>query len=141
MTDFSTYFAIEKTLQAQGYDVDRTEVIQQFTDGRKSGLRELSSAEYSALIIWLNKSFTSAGARASGKQHAVDQLTKQRRKIIALLCKIGYVKNDKADMPRIYSWVLSHGYLHKPFNQYSLNEIPRLVTQAEKFYKSHIDRI
>ena len=142
MNNYAAYFALEKKLHGQGFDFDRKEAIRQFTAGKKSGLRELTTDEYSGLINWLNHELgqlfiSSTGGRGSGKEFS----QKQRRKIIALLCKVGMIKDDRADMNRIYSWVLTHGYLKKSLNQYTASELPKLVYQAEEFYKSHIERL
>jgi hypothetical protein len=141
--NYTQYFAIEKRLKSTGFDFDRSDLVSQFTSGRKSGLKLLTESEYHGFIQWLNMRFgtTQIGARASGKSFQSEQLQKQRRKIIALFRKMGYEKDDKADMQRIYEWVLKSGYLKKSLNQYSASEIPKLVYQAEQFYKSYIERL
>ncbi len=132
---YSAYFAIEKKLRVQGFNFDRGEAVSQFTAGKKSSLKELTDEEYTGLINWLNHELNQKSAPK--KDHA--QI--QRRKIIALLCKVGMTKDDRADMSRIYSWVLTHGYLKKSLNMYTASELPKLVYQAESFYKSHIERL
>jgi hypothetical protein len=154
--NYAAYFTIEKSLGGR-YFADRSEAVSMFTNGRKNSLKDLSEKEYWTFIGWLNRTFNStpcpskggagvaegAGDGKDGQSSvSTDILNHQRRKIIALLCKIGYLTADgKADMPRIYQWVKSHGYLHKPLNAYTAKELPRLVTQAELFYKSHIERL
>lgn len=151
--NYSAYFTIEKSLGGR-YFADRSEAVSMFTNGRKNSLKDLSEKEYWTFIGWLNRTFSTLlenveGSKGSDKDGqspvssvSTDILNHQRRKIIALLCKIGYLTADgKADMQRIYQWVKSHGYLHKPLNAYTAEELPRLVTQAELFYKSHIERL
>lgn len=133
MSNYSSYFAIEKQLKHVGFNASRDEIIHQFTDGKKCSLKSLSTHEYREMIAWLNQLLQKM------KPMAEDRCQIQRRKVIALLVKIGYTKNDKADMDRIYDWVLKYGYLHKPFNTYNVNELSRLVSQAEQFYKHHIN--
>ncbi|HRO75768.1 MAG TPA: hypothetical protein PLP27_06450 [Crocinitomicaceae bacterium] len=136
--NFAQYFAIEKRLRGQGLDLDRSEVVSRFTDGKKNSLTALTPHEYRELINWLNKTF----AVVSSTPNQIDKLQLQRRKIIAMLCKIGYIdQNGKPDMLRIYAWVEIHGYKHIHLNRYTEQDIPKLVTQAEKFYKSHIERL
>lgn len=133
--NYAQYFAIEKKLKNQGFDFERAELIGQFTEGKKSSLKELSSWEYQEFLKMLNLRFSSA-PKVSQTDEAMQI---QRRKIIALFRKMGYEKDFKADMPRIYSWVIKYGYLHKSMNQYTADELPKLVTQAESAYKSYIN--
>lgn len=140
--DYKSYFAIEGKLRGQGFDFDRSEAVSTFTSGKKTGLTELTPGEYKEFIKWLNEKLNnqvvvSSPSRGSGKDHA--QI--QRRKIIALLCKVGMVQDGKADMNRIYSWVLSHGYLKKSMNLYTTSELPKLVYQAEELYRKHIEKL
>lgn len=132
--NYAQYFAIEKKLKNQGFDFERAELIGQFTEGKKSSLKELSHWEYQDFLKMLNLRFSSAPNIA----HTDEAKQVQRRKIIALFRKMGYEKDFKADMPRIYSWVIKYGYLHKSMNQYTADELPKLVTQAESAYKSYI---
>lgn len=134
--NYSTYFAIEKKLRGQGFHFDRADLIDQFTDGKYHSLKELSAVEYGKFIEWLNEAFK----KPSGTN--TDACQQQRRKIIAILSQLGFVNEDgKANMDRIYQWVLTHGYLKKSLNTYSPQELPKLVYQAEQFYKSTISRI
>ena len=75
-------------------------------------------------------------------ERKTDSNNQQRRKIIALFAKMGYVKytpqGKRADMNRIHSWVEKYGYLKNPLNSYNKNELPRLVSQVEKFYKKYL---
>jgi len=137
MNNYKTYFAIEKKLHLQGVHFERSEIIADFTNGQKNSLKQLTDWEYNELIRRLNSTMS----QQLPKYDVNNPLQKQRRKVIALLCKVGMLKNDTADMPRIYAWVRQYGYLHKNFNDYTYEEIPKLVTQAEKFYKSHIERL
>lgn len=143
MSKYATYFAIEKDLKKRGFDFEREELIGMFTDGEKDSLRELSNEEYHQFIQWLNENNNDGKMFAASfdiSEQAV--ANNQRRKIIALLTKLGYVTaSNKADMPRIYAWVEKYGYLNKPMNQYNSAELPKLVYQAESFYKSHIERL
>lgn len=143
MSKYATYFAIEKDLKKRGFDFEREELIEMFTDGEKDSLRELSNEEYHQFIQWLNEN-NSDGKMFAASFDISEQAVanSQRRKIISLLTKLGYVTaRNKADMPRIYAWVDKYGYLNKPMNQYNSAELPKLVYQAEQFYKSHIERL
>jgi hypothetical protein len=129
---YKQYFAIEKQIKQLGVDIDRDEIIHNVTAGRKDSLRDLTAAEYRELIYAMNQLL---GNSNSAKFKKMD---KQRKKIIALLCKVGYTKNGVADMPRINQWCEKYGYLHKSLNSYTEKELPFLVSQAENVYKKFI---
>lgn len=143
MSKYAAYFAIEKSLQQRGFSFERDELIEMFTEGKKSSLRELTATEYQRFLKWLNSNNDDAASfRMEFEKSDKQVANNQRRKIIALLTKLGYVTaSNKADMPRIYAWVEKYGYLNKPMNQYNSAELPKLVYQAESFYKSHIERL
>jgi len=130
---YAKYFAIEKRLRAQGYDGTRAGLILEFTNDRKSGLTQLSDNEYQVFLMWLNDTYPANLSMPDSKENIM------RRKMIALFRKIGYNDGNFADMERITAWVLKYGYLHKRLNDYSLNELPALVTQVEQYYKSTLE--
>jgi hypothetical protein len=132
MNNFAKYFAIESNLKKIGFDGDRSVLIDSFTSGRKDGLKQLTDWEYKEFIEWLSTQYP---AQTSTELLACDIM---RKKIISLLRKIGYAKDGRADMPAIYAWVLKYGYLKKPLMDYTHSELPKLVTQAETFYKSSL---
>ena len=111
--NYAAYFAIEKKLKHQGFDFDRSELVSQFTDGKKSGLKELSNFEYNEFLKMLNTRFVKVEPTRAPVNEV---LQNQRRKIISLFRKMGYEKDHKADMQRIYKWVKEYGYLHKSLN-------------------------
>lgn len=135
--NFHSYFAIEKKMKAQGFDFERKELILQFTNENKEGLSTLTPHEYREFINWLNQRFPSTPAPKK-----LSSLENQRRKIISIFRQMGYeTPENKADMKRIYAWVLKSGYLHKGFNQYTDAEIPKLVYQAEQVLMSYLKSI
>lgn len=70
-----------------------------------------------------------------------------RKKIIALSHQMGWSAihptsgNKIADMARINDWCVKYGHLHKELNEYSLAELPTLVTQFQNFYDSFLKAI
>jgi len=139
---FKEYFAIEKDLKKQGFTETRAELVEQFTDGAKAGLRQLSREEYNQFVAWLNV-FTSDKpgvidrGRAMGKVFAVEN--KQRRKIIALFCQMGYVKDLKPDMDKINAWAVKYGHLdNTDLNGYHGADLGKLVLQAKNVYSTFI---
>lgn len=130
---YSAFFRIHKRIQDTGITIERSEIISDFTNGNKQSLQQLTPWEYNELLNWLNRTFP------VGVYPPVSQLNVMRRKIISLFRKMGYQEKGKADMERIYAWVLKYGLLKKPFNQYSFDELPQLVTQVESMYKKYLN--
>lgn len=135
---YQQYFAIEKKLKQSGYNTNRSELVETFTDGKKSGLKELTNREYNEFIQHLN--------RLVNNQHKQDWRNtpenKMRRKIISLFKKMNYTtSDDKADMEAIQNWCLKYGYLHKRLNNYNSQELPKLITQVERVYITFIEAL
>lgn len=102
------------------------------TDGRAiNSTKELSYEEANRLINTLNGHFVPQN----------DAANKMRRKIISCCRECGFTKEGKADMPRIEAWVLKYGYLGKALNQYSAQELPKLVTQAENMKTTFVNNL
>lgn len=131
MGNYSAYFAIEKQMKSAGFTESRSEVVGKFTAGRKHGLSELSAFEYAELLRWMNRTFLSGSTPPVSDDQAAAK-DKMRKKIIAILCKMGYKTPDgRADMPRINAWSVKYGVAHKNLNGNSYMELTQLVTQAE----------
>lgn len=146
MNHYKEYFAIETKIKKQGFEIERSDVIKQFTSGRKQGLSQLSNWEYRELLLWLNQRFGNkvnevSKPKQDPKQHPDfnKKEDRQKKKIIALFCKMGYVKNEKADIYRINGWAMQYGHLHKIMNEYHGADLTKLVSQAEEVYKTFVD--
>lgn len=143
MTAYKEYFAIESKIKKQGFDIERSDVIRQFSNGRKQGLSQLTTFEYQELLRWLNRKFATnqQNQKTDPKIHPEfnEAEDRQKKKIIALFCKMGYVKDDKADIYRINGWAMKYGHLHKKMNDYHGADLTMLVSQAEEVYKTFLD--
>jgi hypothetical protein len=129
---FSAFFKIQERLNSNGLEIDRSELIAEFTHNKKTSLTDLTPWEYSELLNWLNRTFPSE------QDPKKIQANLMRRKIIALFRKIEWQQDGKADMERIYAWTLKYGYLNKPLNEYTYDELPQLVTQVETIYTKYL---
>ncbi len=74
------------------------------------------------------------------------QADTMRKKIISMLREIGYETkyNNKivADMQRIYTLIKSKGFKKpKGLNEYTYEELPKLVSQIEAIYVSELKKI
>ena len=135
---YQHYFAIEKKLKQTGLEMSRAELVENFTDGKKSGLKDLSHREYNEFIQHLNRLLNNQ-PKSDWKNSPEN---KMRRKIISLFKKMNYTtSDDRADMEAIQSWCLKYGYLHKNLNKYNSSELPKLITQVEKVYKTFVESL
>lgn len=111
----------------------------QATHGTKTSLAELTSYEAKAMIsnlIVANKSTT------SNKGYPVDERTKMQRSILSMAHQINWKQPDgKVDMAAINTWCQTHGYLHKKFNAYSYDELPKLVHQFGEMMREKLRAI
>ncbi|MEI6683449.1 MAG: hypothetical protein WCO44_12505 [Bacteroidota bacterium] len=123
-----------------GTEKYRHDLVRSFTDGRTENSSELSDLEADELIRHLETLIKKPhGPTLSGVDYQGQQ---QRRRILSLCYNIGWVicneasKKHQVDFTRLNSWMLKYGYMHKPLNNYSYQELPRLVTQFENMATS-----
>lgn len=135
MKNYSQYFAIEKQLKNKGYNEPREEMIYQFTNGRKNGLKQLTDSEYTHFCHWLNKLLKDSSINQSPDWQNTPE-NKMRRKVFVLfVSKMGYTKKE------FYNWVKKYGKYKKDLQAHSLFELTQLVTQAEQVYSSYLIEI
>ena len=130
---YSTYFAIEKRMKSSGMDIDRAELIADFTEGRTESLKDLSPKEY--------KEFCQSINSLLGADTAPDKNNQMRRKVIAILCQCGYTQAGKPDMNRINDWCVTHGHGHCALNDYDGAGLQKLIQQASMMLKSLTERL
>lgn len=116
-------------VQLMAYKID---LVVDLTNGREQSTKSLTFNEANKMIAYLEQK------QQERNKKAYDRADAMRKKIIVFCRETGWVKNGKADMSRIYSWVEKYGYLHKPLRSYTEAELPRLVTQAENMRNSFI---
>lgn len=116
-----------------GLDADTKEdMICLHTDGRTTSIRGLTFKEADAVIKLLLGGETAAQSAAA----------KMRRKIMSMAHEVGWeLAGGKLDMPRLNNWCSKYGYLKKPLDAYTEAELPRLVTQYEGAYYSHLKKV
>lgn len=130
---YAAYFILEQEVHkvTQG-TLNRSELIDQFTDGRKDSLKDLTPFEYKELLKWMKTSF-----KLPEKDWRNTPENKMRRKIIVLFKKMNYVTAEgRADMDRINAWCEKYSSFHKSLGDHSRKELITLTTQAEKVYES-----
>jgi hypothetical protein len=102
------------------------------TKGRTESLKDLTEDELRDIECGIQELLDPVG----------DKANRMRRKVIGILAARGAVTGDgKPHMGHVYAWVKKYGYLHKDFNTYTVQELPKLVTQAEAIMTSDIKAI
>ena len=118
----------------------RHDLVLSYSDGRTDNSADLSDLETDELIHHLESMLSEKPKRDENKptHSGVDYLgQRQRRRILSLCYTIGWVawdhnlKKHTVDMVRLDAWMLKHGHLHKPLNDYDHFELKRLVAQFE----------
>ena len=104
---------------------ERSTLCLGFSDGRTENEKDLFVHEMQELIAEL-----------------VDggESEKQRKKILSHAHQLGWAVGERVDFEKIEGWMLKYSYLHKKLNEYTLEELPKLVTQFEKMVNSQLSR-
>jgi hypothetical protein len=116
----------------------KAELVASFTgDDQRHSTKDLTTYEADELIYFLK-----TGKNATHAHLAVFDLdNRQHRYLLSLCHQLGWVRANKsgrmvADLEALGRWLLRYGYLHKALKDYSLTELPKLVTQLENVLKS-----
>lgn len=106
-------------------------IILAFTGNRTKSVSQMTTEEAKALIAHL-KSLDEAETGA----------TKMRNKILSLAHEMNWTRQIGSkkliDMDHVNGWCISRSYLKKKLDDYTYNELPKLVTQFEEVYKSYL---
>lgn len=101
----------------------KAELVDTVSQGRVSSSKDLSMQECELLIRHLQQIVNEGDPAPS----------RMRRKIMSMCHVLGWTDSQgKVDYKRLSGWLNKYGYLHKPLNDYSIKELPALVTQFEK---------
>jgi hypothetical protein len=110
------------------------DLINQYTNSRSNSSKDMYWHEAAQLINY----FDNCGN---------DSTNRQRRKMIGIAHTMGWnLFNEtnplkpKADMDRINNWCVKFGFGHKPLNDYTTQELPKLITQFQAVFKSHLNK-
>lgn len=116
-----------------GLGHDKDNIVAGFSNGRTTHFTELEETEASECIRWLSDQQLQPGKR-------------MRNKIFFYCHQMGWTKINAsgkvvADGARFDLWALKYSYLRKKLNQYTYQELPKLVSQFEGVYKSFLKSI
>lgn len=113
-------------LNKTGLTEFKRELVYSYSNNRTESSKELLIDEATALINYLKK-----------QNPETVQAEKMRRKIIAMAHKMRWeTEEGKVNMKSVNNWCINKSYLKKPLMEYSLQELPKLVSQFENVYKS-----
>lgn len=130
--------AIAITCNRLGLDKEaKAELVSQYSEGRTESTTALSMEEARQLLLHLapdgnnpapGKTKTNGGAR-------------MRRNIIAMAHEMGWkLETGKADMERVNAWCLKQ-FGKKKLNDYTCEELPKLVFAFKQVYKHFLNSI
>lgn len=118
-------------LSRTGMTANKISMISGITEGRTISSRDLSKEEAALLIEHL---------RTLDKNSKESE--KMRRKIISMAHEMNWREKGKVNMAHVNEWCEKYGYLHKPLNKYTYNELPALVTQFQNGpYKHRLSNV
>lgn len=112
---------------------EKESIVSAFSGGRTDSVRALGFNEAAALIAHL-KSMDDPEENSN---------TRMRNKIIGMAREMNWLikGTGKVDIDHLNNWCKSLGYLHKPLDDYTHSELPKLVTQFEEVYRSYLKSV
>lgn len=112
----------------------KEELVYKHTKGRTSSSSAMLVHECQALINELQ-----VIANKIPKSTEDQKKDRQRKKMFSIARELGWTKDGKVEVKRLYEWVEKYGYLHpKHLNDYTLQELPKLLTQFEYVLRSKV---
>ena len=116
---------------------DKADLVRAYTGSRTGSSSEMTEAECRALIQHLELIEVQMPRPRHPEQE--DPADRQRKKIISMAHEMRWtLPGGRADMARIQRWCLEKSYGHKRLNDFTLEELPRLVSQFKIVYEKHL---
>lgn len=135
---------IQTMIGKLGLREEKATLVHEISGGKASHVNELSFSEASQLIVHLKKSSQSFKPKIKPHPNPPQREGKSQKmfnSIIRMGHQLGWkLESGKIDMSKINAWCMSHGYLHKPMNDYTHAELPRLVQQFTMMFEEYIKR-
>jgi hypothetical protein len=118
----------------------KEDLVLQFSNQRTNTSSKLLVVECEALINHLQSVKNGYVIDGNKGRSTFDKNTpenKMRRKILSICHEIHWTKNGSIDWNKLDAFLLKSGYLHKEkLNDYTVEELPKLVTQFEQLQKT-----
>jgi hypothetical protein len=112
----------------------KANLVSGFTNGREESTKGMTDAEAMAMIRYLR-------TQNNKKDEAANRM---RKRIISMAHEMGWHNlvdgRWVADMRAIDTWCVLRSYLKKELNKYTADELPKLVSQFERVYKSFLKK-
>ena len=104
----------------------RRDMVLEFTQMRTYRSSLMTKRECQNLITSLRQRL-SYGDKTRG-----EQANQMRKKVYALAHELGWEQADgKVNQDTLNQWLLKYGCLHKPLAEYTVKELPQLLSQLE----------
>lgn len=137
----------------------KEDAVLDFTEGRTSSLRELCDWDLQELTRRLQVLGGQKAYNASGKRTNDPRRKKAVGKILHYCHELGWTKaaahpqyaklspfatdaraavKRVADVARFDEWAIKYSYLHKTLNEYTYEELPKLVSQVEAVVRNRV---
>ena len=112
---------------------DKEVMVAGFSGGRECSSKFLTSDEANAMIRHLQQLLGNKDDKANN----------MRRKMISYAHQLHWhlPGTQKPDMPRLNAWCKQYGYLHKPLNEYTYKELPKLVSQFKAVFADILNKL
>ena len=123
----------------------KANLVMSFTSGRTDKSSEMNAIEAKEMIAYLRQQIPDI--KSNPLEAKAD---KMRKKILSMARELGWtvlmtndegIKQLKADMLRINAWCAKYGYLHKPLNNYTFEELPKLISQFGKLHEQFLNEL
>ena len=113
-------------LNSTGAATQKANLVLGFTKGRSESTADLTDAEAKEMIAYLQR-----------QQTPDDPANKMRRKFLAFAHEMRWHNpgTKNLNMQHVNDWCIKYSYLHKPLNDYTIKELPALISQMEQVYK------
>jgi hypothetical protein len=126
---------LHQLLNQTGLNGQKPTLIYSISQGRTESSKDLSNIEADQLIKYLEQQLDKKDIADKESANVM------RRKIIAFCHKLKwYTEDGKIDYKSIDSFCMQRGHAHKPFNDYTVKELPTLVTQFQNVYNSFLKK-
>ena len=111
----------------------KAELVFKFSGGRVTSSANMIVPECQSLINHL-KAVSKGYAKLSN-----DPANRMRRKILAMCHEMRWTDpvTREVDWDRLNAWLLKYGFRHQFLNDYSLADLPVLITQFEQLLKDY----
>jgi polyhydroxyalkanoate synthesis regulator phasin len=124
--------------QAKIHEEDKRALIHEFTNGKSTSSKDLLKDQAQHLIQHLEEKLDLVATAPTIEQEVASD--KMRRKILSLSHEMRWYLpgTGKVDMKRVNDWCQARGFGKKVLNQYTHDELTKLVFQFKKVYSTYL---